>query len=480
MNNESDKDTPEIEYDITPDTHFLESMENRNTNWQEVLAELFDNSFDAAALRVSAEFKGQMLTVADDGHGIENISDVFKLGRHRKGPHTKLGRYGVGLKEAAVWCSSYIRIDTVHKGKRSVVDVDWAEVRESGRWIVKGQKPEDSDSPSGTALTFVLRKGRRAPTDLHKLADAFGILFMPGLLKGMQIVLRRNGGKTIACRAYRLPGFILGDEITDSFSVNGKGVKLHAGIVREDERTNHYGLMIMHEFRVIKEAAGFGAGDYPTRSIAGTLELDRRWQLSENKNAVTDGDYEELEGEVFKRMEALLIKAKSATEKVELHGVDEEISRVLSNIWAEERKETREPRGGRGTHSHNDPPGDSLKRKGTGAQKPDGKRSPIKGVTFAWGPGDDTETIGKADAGPRSIRVELNELNPRLAQWREDGNAAALIQNVLLLAAEGMCGRQIELELPGERKDLRSKYCELLARWTPGAEIEKPKLRAVK
>jgi hypothetical protein len=121
---------------LAPDPAYLYALVNQNLTWRDALSELVDNSFDAGATRVEVIFEGKTLRVRDDGEGVEDIGRMLTLGHHTRGARTRLGRYGVGLKDAAIWLAPSLDIHTIRglAGTVSQCVVNWDQLAKSLDW----------------------------------------------------------------------------------------------------------------------------------------------------------------------------------------------------------------------------------------------------------------------------------------------------------------------------------------------------------
>ena len=110
---------------IDPTTQTLTALRRQNITWHDMLGELIDNSLDAGATRVGIRFHGRNLVVTDNGSGCTDISKMLTLGSHQHLDTTKLGRYGVGLKDVStnLWCRLRIRSTRAGLTMRGVFDV---------------------------------------------------------------------------------------------------------------------------------------------------------------------------------------------------------------------------------------------------------------------------------------------------------------------------------------------------------------------
>ena len=90
--------------DLSPKTEILTALSQQNLKWEIVLAELVDNSLDAGASRVDIRLgPGKSLSIKDDGVGCKDIAVMVRPGDRQVHETTSLGRYGIGLKDAALF-----------------------------------------------------------------------------------------------------------------------------------------------------------------------------------------------------------------------------------------------------------------------------------------------------------------------------------------------------------------------------------------
>lgn len=301
--------------DITPELHLLLSSGNDNLGWHDALAELIDNAFDAGATRCDIKFPGRQLVVEDDGRGTDDISAMLRLGSHRRRKTTSLGKYGVGLKHAALWLGDGIEVETRCKGVTRCLHLDWKrDVRMiDGKWVCNDPDVVDPGmSADGTRIRICAwKKNREAPRS--STYDNLGYTFMPALVAGKQIAIVARGGRKRPLCAYKLPA--MSDAIQDTFTVGGKGVAINIGIVQDGVKIGRPGFCLCYGHRVIKPTS-IGTGSYSASRMAGTITLGSEWVLTPHKNDLADLD-NELEDEIYARIEPLLVKASSLADSIE-------------------------------------------------------------------------------------------------------------------------------------------------------------------
>ena len=181
--------TQEIEF--APDVHgTINAARSRGIPWRDVLGELIDNAFDAGATMVHITIDGKELSVEDNGRGCGDFAKMLTMGRHAPHETTKLGRYGVGFKDAAWWVGGPTTIRTIHKGRVRTLRVDWDHLT---GWRLPDPGDEPSDGSIGTRITFG-RTIRRFPDGkaFSDLRDQIGYIYSPALKDGRQIGIRRG------------------------------------------------------------------------------------------------------------------------------------------------------------------------------------------------------------------------------------------------------------------------------------------------
>ncbi len=115
---------------IQPKPAMLDSKRNANMGWPIALSELIDNAFDAGATNVSIRFgPGKRVSVTDNGCGCDSPESMLTLGDHYRRKSTRLGRYGVGAKDAALWLWGKWVIKTTVADTCLKFSIDWSSRR---------------------------------------------------------------------------------------------------------------------------------------------------------------------------------------------------------------------------------------------------------------------------------------------------------------------------------------------------------------
>jgi hypothetical protein len=407
--------------DITPHVELLYALRNQNFKQSTLLAELIDNSLDADASRVELYIgPKKQIRIVDDGVGCKDIGAMLTLGSRYAHKTTKLGRYGIGLKDAALYLWGITTIETVHKGELRYVAVNWPELESSGKWSVPDAVVSSANGKLGTTITFS-QITRNLPT-VEGMADELGHVFAPALMAGRQIVIVNRGIRK-PCVAYQLPP--LTDVVEAVFSVEGRGVRLRAGIMLDSHASKRWGFTYQHGHRSIIMNSALGSNGLSVKRIAGVVELDDKWALSKNKDDITELR-DELEAAVYEHCSAMLRKADTKARTLESTALADEVSRRLSEALkqagAARKREARDKGDSTGTVLPKET--GRKRRRASKVHDIEGavERVSRGGIKLEW---DDNITgLGVVDL-PGS-QITLNSSLEFLARLRRDENADAI------------------------------------------------------
>lgn len=411
--------------------HLLQDKRNRPLKWETAVSELVDNSFDAAATRVELDFsRSHELTVLDDGNGCGSVQRMLTIADHMPSKTTRLGRYGVGLKDAACWLWGEMRIETVFRGLTTYARVNWDNLSKQSNWEIDDPhtyKPTE-ELPRGTRLHFKHTKNRPG---LDALSTELGYTFWPALSSGRQIILSGPRGTRIACVAWTQPP--LSDIIEDSFQIDGKSVTLRVGIVPPDDSNPYCGFNFAYGHRNICNSS-LGCSPLSPDRICGVVRLGEGWRLSTNKTAICD-DQESLAAALFARCKPILEKAQTQAETLFNHELEMSVTQSLRLFLAANKKAKRH----KGTeHGTVDPQGtERTHRRAKRTQDSPGNIEDavdIGAIQMRWRPRSDG-MLGEVDI-PGNI-VWMNPNHSRLSFHREQRNEGAIVDaSMAVLAIE--------------------------------------------
>lgn len=284
--------------DITPSTEILSSWRSQNLTRAHVLGELFDNSFDWGSGSVTVEYSGKDIVVTDDGDGCDDLQGMLTAGHSSRGGKPRVGRFGVGLKDSAIWLGGATQIRSVHRGVVRTVIADWDAIARSHQWKIPRPLSRPADhGERGTRITFAnVIRPMPIGKDLDKLISDLGYLFSPAIKAGKQIVFRTKGRQPIMAQRFVLPRL---ENIREcDVIVDGKRAHVHVGVVPEGDPNPRPGISYTHLHRVITPACGLGCNGNNYSRISGWVALDGQWKLNKNKDGV-NVDEEELGAAVF-------------------------------------------------------------------------------------------------------------------------------------------------------------------------------------
>lgn len=429
--------TARVSYAPTP--HVLRSYCNSNLPWWKALAELIDNSFDHGATRIVISAAKGIVEVQDDGCGMKSIVSALTLGDHAPSATTKLGMYGVGLKDAWLSVGDKIEVTTVRGGVESWLMLDMNELDRNFLGPVPTSK--ESVAASGTTIRLYLRKRRNLPG--NDVWSSLAWAFTPALEAGRQIVRRDGSMKKRPLAPVKLPP--LTDRVTEQFDVDGKPVSIDIGIMADGQKLERGPFWIQYGHRIIRDAS-IGAKAYSTLRVAGMIVLGKGWSLSKNKDDLADYS-EELGDAIHQRIKSLLERAEKLTQDIESEALKSELESMINSAIGEARKESRQsPKESTGPIL----PGDTGRKRKRAAKihldQPDSvnasdgsKSKKRRGISVGWCYLAD-DAMGRYDG--LSNRVDLNLEHPYVKAVKQTSNTPALYAIALALVAEYACNHR--------------------------------------
>lgn len=456
---------------ICPGPSLLRALKEQSLSWKVALGELIDNSFDAGATQVRICFKSnRVLEVHDNGNGCGDVIAMLTLGEHFHQATTKLGRYGVGLKDAALWLWGTTFISTSKGDKSRKCSVNWEHLTAQDDWDIPDPIEEPHSGPSGTIIVF--RGYTRDHGSFDRLVDEIAYTFTPGLLQGRQISFEFPRRKPVVAAPFVCPP--LEHVVDDEFTIDGKGVRLHAGVVKEGYENKRPGFAYAHHHRII-ETTAMGAGTYSTSRIRGEVWLDNSWTLAKNKDALSDND-EGLTAAIYARCEEMLKQASRQALTLTSTAFSARLSASLREALKNMQANAKAKRKSKENNTGSVEPKDSgkkhrnAKRKQPGTTMPDGMGD-IGSLQVEWRDCEEG-TLGEVDV--KGNRVYLNQLNPCLTTLRDKQNIDALLvvcTGLLADAANASHGKQ--LIFPRMKADsFMTAWAEFLATIEPAPLVE--------
>jgi len=417
---------------------YFGTMGAANLTWFEIIGELLDNSIEhgqATQMIVSFRSQDHSVEVVDDGIGCDDAEKMFSLGMHYSRGRKGIARYGVGLKDAATWLWGHFFLRTRSSGEIQSIKINWPDYcSQTDRHLNVDRRLAKKEDLFGTKLTFI--KVRPSFPNYKALYEDICFYFSPALQAGKQILLILPKGEKMTSAAWRLPTFE-GASIYEEFDIDGKHVKLTAGVVTENLENPRKGYSFFHAHRVIKNTMAWGSGGHSLGRFCAMIELDSNWKLSKNKTDIVDNQ-DALEAEVFKRCEFLIIRAEKQTRVFANSKLDSKVTALLRSRLEQRRKEkekrVKPEKSKEGTVI---PKNTKRKRRRARRKQPGDHLADLNsgGIRLDWERRTDG-LIGRADLGPNACVILLNENHSHCAAMREQENDQALAQLCWFLAVE--------------------------------------------
>jgi Histidine kinase-, DNA gyrase B-, and HSP90-like ATPase len=147
----------------------MHSLRDMGYDLPSAVADLIDNSIDAAATRiridVGADWRGSYVRIEDDGHGMteRQLDEAMRYGSHRSYDERDLGHFGLGLKTASLSQCRRLTIATksTPRGRIRIRRWDLDHVSEMDSWMLERPRaldcrPQLTEPLHGNAGTVVL------------------------------------------------------------------------------------------------------------------------------------------------------------------------------------------------------------------------------------------------------------------------------------------------------------------------------------
>ena len=444
---------------MTPDSHLLFSMANARLSWQEAMGEWIDNAFDADATSVHIAFTDRGVVIEDDGRGTADLPAMIRLGAHKPHGSTKLGRYGIGGKDAALWSGgmkSRLTIYSKHRGAAQELGLSWAEVAAKD-WDAPDPVTVEARHGYSTAIRIEpLQHRRPSGQQWQRLKAELAYTFSAALKRGRQIKLT-HGATTEVLAPWQLPAFD-GATVDTVIHVGKRAARVVCGVVRDAINVKP-GFTYMHAWRVIEAASDRGCGDYSIGRFCGIVELDDTWALTRNKVGLTH-DAEALYAAVEAAARPVLQRAHQAGDDLRSRALRGKASEALNQALNQllRKAAPAKAKRGKGDQHGTVPPKGSGSPHGQAEVEQPGDRFPSRsrGIGPDWSIEyqvcGDPSVVGQV----KSRSVVLNLACPVIAALHADGDwRASAIQACNMIAFENSVGeRPLFRELPagsGER-----------------------------
>jgi Histidine kinase-, DNA gyrase B-, and HSP90-like ATPase len=325
-------------FDTTPKPAFLLAMRNQRWTVQGALSELVDNGFgpgrgNASRVDIIHDTTNRIITVLDDGQGMESIGRLFQLGNTIGRCPGDIGLYGSGGTMAVLWLASVVDVWSLKNGFVSHDAVDWPDQINRDTYpeiSVDWEMATPATTPApllslghGTMIRIKLSRERTLiPSNIRR--DLFKT-YAPALRIGKKLVWTTvTKGKTQEEITLTDPLILPDDPARQikfdlTLEVRGEHLSVFGSIgMIDDLPLSQSFVSVGYGARVITKtrdcySSPDGSLKFDGTGIAGWIQLGDGWQpyLSTTKDAVNDQPvWDALMGHIFTQIRPLLEKVQ--------------------------------------------------------------------------------------------------------------------------------------------------------------------------
>jgi len=346
---------PPAVFGVTPKPAMLRGERAMKWFTSGAAAELADNSFgpgrgNADTIWFDWDQKNQILTVLDNGRGMDSIGRLFQLGNTIGVSPNDIGLYGSGGTKALLWLAEIVEIWSLRDGKVQHDVVEWDEwikaknfddLGVSDEWVkasLANTPTELFELGHGVMIRMTLDGAKRKINPSHMRRD-LALLYAPGLRKGKKLFWRTRKGATVVDETWLTDPFAR-DAAPHSrrfdFTIEHetKDGKVHhlpvRGVVYYDKTTTqtasvlHVGFGFRRMFTTRDCYHGVDGVRRTGIGVYGYIDLGHGWQsfLAVTKDGINNAYlYERLMAYLFQQIKPLLEKADSETIDIELEDI---------------------------------------------------------------------------------------------------------------------------------------------------------------
>lgn len=397
----------------------LKSKRDRSFPLQNALLELIDNSFDEGATTINILENQGDLIIEDNGQGFRDIEAALVIGKSNK--ENKIGRFGVGLKDACLRYSDTTIIES--NGKR--VEVPWLE-------IIKGYHDGDIETVviEFRSMTRIIlqnfRERYKSSIETREICRTYHPMMID---QNLSI-------NVLGKRLEPLPTPTLTEHLHEELIFDGKKLIISGGIYKTNDpaRIDWKGYNPYYNGRLIGNGkiTNRGTGqEFCSNFVFNLYLLDHLepWGLATNKDEVTGLD-ELLDWIYHEHTRPMLERGAEQAADIELKDVENQINQILSS----QGNITRGPKVNKNTKQKESKKGSPKKntnnatKAGTYSNGKSSKRGSVKFLFQSLG----SDTLGTYEFRDKSgLYVTANTDNLFIAQNR---NNLPAIQSVVMMS----------------------------------------------
>lgn len=311
--------------DITPDTSLLPKLGKSGYSIPQAIAELVDNSIDAIRSKddpkgvVKLQITTNSIKVIDTGSGMteEQLTNSMRLAKSNK--IDKLGKFGLGLKTAALSLGSSFQIVTKSKEENELHQVVYNEHKWNStaqNWTIEIESNLANGLEPFTELTITELKSKIPLATLDKISIDMGERYAPYIESGeIQIII--NGKKCEVKEPIIHPETKRVIEIPITIENQHIGNIIGwVALLKEGSNKGNYGFTTYWRNRMITRFDKIAIGEHPTISrIIGELHLDFLEPTHNKREFLKESpEYQEAEARLKIDLKDILSDAKKKSD----------------------------------------------------------------------------------------------------------------------------------------------------------------------
>lgn len=317
--------------DITPDTTILPKLGKTGYKIHEAIAELVENSLDAAIpqrqLLVEILMSEDKIVVKDNAQGMDEETAINAMRLAHSTKKNKLGEFGLGLKTACTALGRAFRIETTKKdiSEKYILEYDEDEWTEKNSWEHILQVEDAPKNEHGTIIEISKLRFHYYPNMAINLRNAFSMRF-GSFIKNKELVLKFN---TKFVESFQ---FKLTKEGKHNFEIltdDGGVINGWWGLLATRSVKGEYGFNLFKGNRLIKTHAMIGFNPHPeVARLVGEIHLDHVPVTHNKREFIEESREYKLAMEAIQRY----VEEKELTKKSREYGKKSRSARLEKKI----------------------------------------------------------------------------------------------------------------------------------------------------
>jgi len=311
---------------------YVQDKRNQRLGWAKAIGELIDNSIGNGASHVEVAFRPHCVKCIDDGVGCDakKFAALVSPGMHVEDDviRNTVSRYGVGAKDAFIWCGGPTRVFSVRSGECRFIEVDWDAFGSEWEFddVIEGESARTLCESVGLSRAGVCieiphhnrQLNEKQFLDVH---EQLSRMFWAAVETGVEISVTFSiGMKRKRLAGGLLPGkpmpALIPDKTADGHVTlaDGRQVRIVGGVLAPGARISNPGFEYIYGHRVVVQAGSLGAGTMDFERVYFRVFLlgDKEdWQVTTNKAGLHDADEAALGEVVFEQCRGLLEYSQS-------------------------------------------------------------------------------------------------------------------------------------------------------------------------